>query len=124
MEFKIDTKPTYTVITPSQNVIDDKMTDELAQKIEECINNGSTNFIIDIEQCKTADNTSLTKLLELHTKCYDAQYSFVITGMNDSIKELAKKADIADELNIAPTMIEAVDIVSMEILERDLLSGE
>lgn len=124
MEFKIDTKPTYTVITPSQNVIDDKMTDELAQKIDECTNNGSTNFIIDIEQCKTADNTSLAKLLELHTKCYDAQYSFVITGMNDSIKELAKKADIADELNIAPTMIEAVDIVSMEILERDLLSGE
>ena len=100
------------------------MTDELAQKIEECTNNGSVNFIVDMQNCKTADNTSLQKLHAVHQNCYEEQKSFVITGMNIDLLAIAKELDIADELNIAPTMIEAVDIVSMEILERDLLGED
>lgn len=124
MQFKIDTKDTYTVITPSQNSIDVKMTGELAQKIIECTHNGSANFMIDLKNCTTADNKSLEKLHQLHQQCYEAQQSFVITGMNMDILAIAKDMDIANELNITPTTDEAIDIISMDILERDLLNEE
>jgi hypothetical protein len=34
--------------------------------------------------------------------------------------QLLKKEDAIDQLNYVPTFIEAIDIVNMEILERDL----
>lgn len=124
MQFKIDTKSTYTVITSSQNNMDENMTDALAQKIQECTNKGSVNFVLDMSSCETADNKALDQLYQIHETCYEAQSSFVVTGMSLDILAMAKKADIVDELNIVPTMIEAVDIISMEILERDLLSED
>jgi len=122
MEFKIDTKTTYTHITPIANVLDAKLTESIRQKWEQLRQRGSHNLIVDLQNCIEADKMSFGKLSELHKDLYSGGNSLVFTGLQDDIADELEKA--YTELNIAPTMEEAVDIVNMEILERDLFNEE
>jgi len=124
MEFKFDTKPTYTVITPQYDALDVNLTEQLAEQISLYINKGSNNFIIDMQMCATCDNKSFEQLAAMHEDCYVNQRSLVFTGLQATILQPLNESGLTDMLNIAPTMQEAVDIVSMEILERDLMNEE
>jgi hypothetical protein len=48
----------------------------------------------------------------------------VFTAAQDKVFQALKDKEIDLSLNIVPKMIEAIDIISMEILERDLFSEE
>ena len=124
MQFKYDTKPTYTVITPVYNSIDANLTANLTQQIRDLTSKGSKNFIVDLQNCLTADRKSLSDIFSLHEHSYEANSSLVFIGASDSVVKELKDEDEDRILNIAPTMIEAVDIISMEILERDILNEE
>ncbi|MCB0698781.1 MAG: STAS domain-containing protein [Chitinophagales bacterium] len=124
MEFKYDTKPTYIVITPAGTHIDANMTASLRQNLQKTTGEGNDNYIIDLQNCSSADNSSLAQFVHMHNECYENGRSLVFTAVQDAVLQALKEGDIADEINIAPTMQEAVDIISMEILERDLLSEE
>ncbi len=124
MEVKFDTKTTYTVITPVAGVLDKDVTAKLAEVTAQDYGGDSNNFIIDLQYCKSADNTSLFSLRQVHDACYTARRSFVLTGLQAELRQTLQNNDETSALNMAPTMEEAIDIISMEILERDLLSEE
>ena len=124
MEFKFDTKLTYTIITPFSERLDNEATAKLAEAVGQDYGGDSNNFIIDLQHCISADNTSLSFLAQLHDACYSAQRSFVLTGVQPGLRQSLQNNHETAGLNIAPTTGEAIDIISMEILERDLLSEE
>ena len=124
MEFKIDTKDTFSTITPVTEEISAKMTDELGQQLEKMRQSGSCNFIIDLQHCTSIDETAIDQLLTLHEESYSQEQSLVFTGINERVMTVLKKSETDLLINIAPKMIEAIDIISMEILERDLFSEE
>lgn len=124
MEFKIDTKETYVHITPISNVLDANLTAELAKKCAELTENGSQNYIIDLHNCLEADIASFPQLEEMHSNSYENNRSLVFTGINEQVSTAIKGQNIDNIINIAPTLIEAIDIISMEILERDLFNEE
>jgi anti-anti-sigma regulatory factor len=124
MEFKIDTKPTYIVITPVSNHLDANLAAALRQKCNELTENGSYNYIIDLHNCLDADSKSFHFLTEFHEDCYSNNTSLVFTNIQDEVMSELRKDETHTAINIAPTMQEAIDIVSMEILERDLFDEE
>ncbi len=124
MDFKIDTKDTFTIITPLNEVIDAKMTGALGAKCEEMRQSGSNNFIVDLENCKTIEKTCVSELIALQGVSYDMDLSFVYTKANDEITKAIRDEDEDFIINLAPRMDEAIDIISMEILERDLFNEE
>ena len=124
MDFKIDTKDTFTIITPLNEAIDAKMTGALGAKCEEMRQSGSNNLIIDLENCKTIDKTCVSELIALQGASYDMDLSFVYTKANDEITKAIRDEDEDFIINLAPRMDEAIDIISMEILERDLFNEE
>lgn len=124
MEFKIDTKPSYTQITPVANHLDANLTAALRQKCEELTGNGSPNIIIDIHNCLNADKDAFPGLITLHQHFYENNRSLVFTNVQDEVMSLLKQEELDMAINLAPTMAEAVDIISMEILERDLFNEE
>jgi len=124
MEFKFDTKDTYTVITPLTDRLDVNLTEHLVSNIDVYTGGGCDNFIIDLHHCETADITSFDALVLLHQSCYGKQRSLVFTGLHPVVLQMLLENDVADLLNIAPTMQEAIDIISMEILEGDLFNEE
>jgi anti-anti-sigma regulatory factor len=124
MEFKIDTKDSFTIIMPLNGAIDAKMAVGLQEKVTEIRQSGSKNFIVDMENCDNMDKNAVHGLMALHEECYGLEESLVYTGFNKQGLGILKEDESDLLINIAPTMKEAIDIISMEILERDLFSEE
>lgn len=124
MEFKYDTKPTYIIITPVTTAIDANMTATLRQNLQKTTGDGNDNYIIDLQNCTLADISTLKELTTLHEYCYENERSLVFTNATGDVLNQLKENDITETINYTPTMQEAVDIISMEILERELLNGE
>lgn len=124
MEFKIDTKSTYTNIKPPEAPIDAIMTENIRQKWYELVDDGCQNLILDLENSTSADENGIAGLLKLHEDCYSNGRSFVIVSLAGLAARQVKESEKAAALNIAPTQAEAVDIINMEILERELFDEE
>lgn len=124
MEFKIDTKSSFTIITPNTATLDANLTEAIRQKWKELTESGSNNLVVDLTACIDADDTAYNQLVHLHQDFYNSQQSLVFINMSNNIIQDLKNKEIDQLLNIAPTLIEATDIISMEILERDLFNEE
>lgn len=124
MEFKIDTKETFTVITPQASHINAILAEALTNKCTEVRQNGSNNFVVDLNMADAADAEGINGLVQLHEDTYANNNSLVFTGISNNLMAALKENETDLLLNIAPKMIEAIDIISMEILERDLMSEE
>jgi anti-anti-sigma regulatory factor len=127
MEFKIYTKATYTLITPISDSINAKLTAALRQKCTELAKDGSkngNNYIVDLQQCLQAEKEGLKKMAALSGSCYEQMQSMVFTGIKEPVMQVIKQMELDDVMNICPKMIEAIDIISMEQLERDLMNGD
>lgn len=121
MEFKIDTKPSYTVITPDSGALSVNLAEVIRQKVMEVRETGSHNFVIDLQNINSMDMASGDVLLDLNHAVYNSGGSLVFSSPEDSVIQTLKKGQYHLSLNITPTLIEAIDIISMEVLERDLL---
>ncbi|MBS1645077.1 MAG: hypothetical protein JST36_08580 [Bacteroidetes bacterium] len=124
LQFKIDTKETFVHIVVTDSQLDEKLADALLEQIKATANNGSNNYLIDLSGCPVATQNGLEQLAKIHEEIYEGQHSFVVTGLSPAIINLAKSTELDQVLNICPTEIEAIDIISMEILERDLFGEE
>jgi anti-anti-sigma regulatory factor len=124
MEFKIDTKDTFTIIVPINEPISAKLTDAIEQKCGEMRQSGRKNYIVDFRECVDMDKTAVPGMIRLHENCYSNDESLVYTGISKSGINILKEDEADLLINIAPTMQEAIDIISMEILERDLFNEE
>lgn len=125
MTFKFETKETYTIILPESDVLDVNVAEELFQTIKTDTQFDTHNFIIDGSNCQKYEIDANALLLELHDYVYHVMNgSIVFTHLNQDVYNKFKQERLHLSLNITPTLIEAVDIISMEVLERDLLSEE
>ncbi len=124
MDFKIDTRDTFSVITPVSENITANLADDLQVTFEKMRQSGSQNFIVDFQHCQTIDPEAIESLVSMHEECYAMGRSLVFTGMKGKVMTALKENETDLMLNITPKMIEAIDIISMEILERDLYSEE
>jgi anti-anti-sigma regulatory factor len=124
MEFKIDTKDTFTIIMPLKAIIDAKLTGAIQEKCNEVRQSGSTNIIVDCSNCTEMDKNAIPGLVEMHENSYANDQSLVYTGINKQGMAILKEEETDLLINVTPSMKEAIDIISMEILERDLYSEE
>ncbi len=124
MDFKIDTRDTFTVITPVTDVITANLTDELTTTFEKMRQSGSQNFIVDLQHGTSIETDAVENLVAMHEQAYAMGRSLVFTGIKGKVLTSLKENETDLLINIAPKMIEAIDIISMEILERDLYSEE
>lgn len=124
MEFKIDTKENFTQISPVNEHLNANMAAELARKCSELTDSGSNNFIINLDACQSAEADAFETLANLHEELYGNGQSLVFTELTPEVLQAIRDAQMDSAINIAPTEAEAVDIISMEILERDLFNEE
>lgn len=120
MEFKIDTKENYSIIQLPALPLDANMAEALAGALQDLAQKGSTSFIINLDQVPAAVLDSLDRLSALHESCYTQDQSLVFTQYNPQTLAAFREAGADEVLHLAPTLQEAIDIVSMEGLERML----
>ncbi|MDI9319122.1 MAG: hypothetical protein QM530_01490 [Phycisphaerales bacterium] len=124
MQFKLDKKDQYTVITPQANTLDAQLAANLAVQCQQLSEKGDNNFIIDLELCNEVLPDFLLPFIELSARCYEQGQSFVLVNPPVAMIQMIKAENAIDSINHAPTLVEAIDIVSMEILERDLFDEQ
>jgi anti-anti-sigma regulatory factor len=123
MNYKIDTKENFDIITPQIAMLTSTLTDELSKLINKSREHDKS-VIIDFSQVNEIPEEFVDFLTQTHETMYLDNFSFVLCQVGGILKQQLQEADLEDSLNIAPTLIEAIDIVSMEVLERELLGGE
>jgi anti-anti-sigma regulatory factor len=124
MEFKIDTSFSYTLITPLTELLHANLTESIQQKQGQLGQSVSQNLIIDLSGCSDADKTALPALVTMHKEFCGNGRSLVFIGLRDNMIKKLQTEETETTLNIVPTLAEAIDIVNMEILERDLFNEE
>lgn len=124
MEFKIDTRDTYTLLTPAAAHLDANMAAVLQEKLHDLADEGQTAFVVDLANASSADSAAYEVFVSQHEEAYEAGHSLVFTGVVDGLLQQMKQQQVHLTLNLTPTLEEAVDIVNMEALERELLEGE
>lgn len=121
MDFKIDTKEKFHVITMKESSLHANMTEILRQKLTEVTENHVKHIILNFKEVSAIDAGIAAWLAAEQEQAAVDNRSFVICELQQPVKNLLSKLDILDILNITPTESEAWDIVQMEEVERELL---
>lgn len=122
MEFKTDAKTNYTLIQPEQGSLNVKMAAALRQKVNSLLEKSNLNFIVDLKQQPEIELEAGSILMEMHYQLYENGHSLVFINLQEGVMQAMKKEQLHLSLNLSPTLIEAIDIINMEILERDILN--
>ncbi|MBL0355474.1 MAG: STAS domain-containing protein [Chitinophagaceae bacterium] len=124
MNVKTDTKEKFTVITPNKKDLPVNMTEELSHLLLSYLQKDIPHVILNMGQVETLDEKSGAILAATQQQFYEHNCSFVICELQKNIEENLDKAALLEIMNVTPTESEAWDIVQMEEIERELLSGE
>ena len=124
MNFKIDTKEKFTVITPINENLSDKLTEELVQIATEQLNKDIRNVVVNLKNVFSLNESAATLFIKLEQTFYENNASFVICELQPSVETEFEQDELLDLLNITPTESEAWDIVQMEEIERELMGGD
>jgi anti-anti-sigma regulatory factor len=63
-------------------------------------------------------------LVNVQQKFYEQNASFVICELQPAVEDFLDKEDLLELMNITPTESEALDIIQMEEIERELMQDE
>ena len=120
MNFKIDTREKFTMITPVSDFSSDNLTAEFKELIHSYLQH-KTNIVINLKNVSKAEETIVHEIAALQHQFYEQHISFVICEVQLPVQAVINRLDLDDVMNITPTETEAWDIVQMEEIERELL---
>lgn len=123
MNFKIDTKEKFTVITPLSENLNDNLTGELIQTATGFLQNDIRNIVVNLKNVFSVSEPGAAQLVKLEQTFYENNASFVICEMKPDLQKQLLQFDI-ELRNVAPTESEAWDIVQMEEIEREIMNDE
>ena len=124
MQFKIDTKEKFHVITLPGPALTATMTEDLADCLLPYMQNDVKNLVLILKDIESIDNAAGEKLVYIQQKFYESNASFVICQLQKPVEEFLDQNELLEMLNVTPTESEAWDIVQMEEIERELMNGE
>ncbi len=121
MNFKLDTKEKFHVITIIESILHANMTEELRNKLTEVTENHVKHVILNFNIVKEIDEGIANWLVSEQENAAAENRSFVVCELQKPVKSFLAGLDLLDIINITPTESEAWDIVQMEEVERELL---
>ncbi|MEO6229133.1 MAG: STAS domain-containing protein [Ferruginibacter sp.] len=123
MNVKTDTKEKFTVITPEEPILTAILTAELNNMLREYLQKDIPHIVLNLKSVGEIDEKSADILANLQQNFYEHDFSFVMCTLQPPVEALFDKMELLEILNVTPTESEAWDIVQMEEIERELLSG-
>ncbi len=113
-----ETHPTYNIYQATASLQPDEW-----QCLDEAIARGN-NIILDLSHLKEPDNALFPAFRKLARDISAQEMTLVIVARDPALMSHIRKEALNQLLNICPTVQEAIDIISMDMLERDLLKEE
>lgn len=122
MKVKLDTKEKFHVITILESALTANMTDAIEKAFGDATQNDVKNLIIDLAAVESIDRDIAENLVSLQQISYENSHSLVYCCLQPAVEEMLDKEELLELMNVTPTMSEAMDIVQMEVIERELFN--
>jgi anti-sigma B factor antagonist len=120
MKFEVEQKDKVVVIKTLVEKLDAIHAPELKSEVVMLNKTGVKNLIMDMSETRYIDSSGLSAVLVANRLCRDSNGTFVLCGLQDGVKKIITISQLETVLKITPTSSEAVDLVYMEEVERDL----
>jgi anti-sigma B factor antagonist len=120
MNFIIENTDKYTVIKSTVEKLDSNISPALKSEFVVINSAGEKNIICDLSETRYCDSSGLSAILIGNRLCNNSNGSFILAGLQPSVKKLISISQLDTILKITPTVNEAVDLLYMEEIERGL----
>jgi anti-sigma B factor antagonist len=120
MKFTVDKHEKYVLIKLNESKLNSLISPQLKSELILMNTDGLRNIVLDLSMVKFADSSGLSSLLVGHRICKNAEGTFILTGLSASVARLISISQLESVLTIVPTPEEAIDVVFMEEIEKDL----
>ena len=120
MQVKTDTKEKFHVITVQEAALSADMAAELSDLLLPHLQNDVKNIILNLKELQSLDEIAAEKLVKLQQNFYEKNSSFVICEIPKPVEDFLDRVNLLEIMNTTPTESEAMDIVQMEEIEREL----
>ena len=124
MQVKTNTKERFHVITVTDPALTADMAAELSDLLLAYLQNDVKNLILNLKELQSLDEIAAERLVKLQQNFYEKNSSFVICELQKQVEEFLDNVNLLEVMNTTPTESEAMDILQMEEIERDLLNEE
>ena len=124
MQVKTNTKERFHVITVTDPALTADMAAELSDLLLAYLQNDVKNLILNLKELQSLDEIAAERLVKLQQNFYEKNSSFVVCEMQKPVEDFLDSVNLLEVMNTTPTESEAMDIVQMEEIERDLLDEE
>lgn len=120
MSFSTKKYDNYTLISFSTDKLDAVVAPDLKAELVLVNKGGEKNILVDLASVKYCDSSGLSALLVGNRVCREASGSFIMACLQPMVQKLVTISQLDDILTSTPTLPEAIDMLFMEELERDL----
>ena len=120
MKINIDKKDKYTLVRLQEDKLISTVAPELKAQFVYLCGQGERNLIIDLGETRYCDSSGLSAILVGNRLCKNNKGTFVISGVQDAVMKLINISQLETVLTIVPKVEEAVDLILMEEIERDI----
>ena len=123
MLFKIDTREKFYVIKLEESNLSANLADEMMELITNCLDTLPKNCVVNLTMVETISSEIIAQLVSLQQFSIENNISLVFYSLSKDVKKSLEAEDVLDLLQITPTESEAIDIVYMEEMEREMWDG-
>jgi anti-sigma B factor antagonist len=120
MEFVVDNQDKYTLLKVEAEKLTSKQAPDVKAQFVLLNSEAVRNIILDLSSVQYCDSSGLSAILVGSRFCESANRSFVIAGITDLVNKIITISQLDKVLHFTPTINEAIDLVFMEEIERDL----
>lgn len=124
MNVKTDTKEKFTVITPLEREISANMADKLADILLSYPERQPPHLVLNLEKTESIADEAVSRIAAAAARFRERDLSFVTCCLQKQPLSAVQELELEEILNITPTESEAWDILQMEEIERELMSGD
>lgn len=120
MKFTIDKHEKYVTFKLEENNLNSLIAPQLKSELVLLNTNGVKNIILDLSAVKNSDSSGLSSILSGQRICKNCEGSFVVCGVSEHLIRLIEITKLSEVLSIVPSEEEAIDVIFMEEIEREL----
>ena len=120
MKFTVDKHEKYILIILNESKLNSLFTPQLKSELILINTEGQRNIILDLSEVKFADSSGLSSLLVGNRLCKNSDGSFILVGLTEAVARLITISQLDNVLSIVPTTEEAIDLIFMEEIEKEL----
>lgn len=120
MNLTIDRQEKYVMLKVGEAKLNSTVAPELKAEVVMLHHESFKNMIFDLSEVQYCDSSGLSALLVGFRLCRDQNGSFVLSGVQDHVKKLISISQLDNMLHMVPTVNEAVDLIFMEEVEKQL----